>query len=231
MYCSVCGEKMEADAKFCKKCGARLTASTVPNETANISESACANLGTIPAGLLQKSGSAWQTLKEETPENKNLTEIGKLRRAKSNVGFVIAAICAVVLVLALLAGGSDKLVGSWTRVEREGETTPDFTFYSDGACKLRGDYGMGKWKRVDGKLRITSFYGETYVFNYNVNSDKLTLSQGGQKTTYTKTGAAPGSNSGNTVVILLSMIGLMGGGLYGAIMRWDIFSNEDGDSK
>lgn len=230
MYCSVCGAKMAEDMRFCGKCGAKLVAKTVPNKAEVRPESTGAKKQVVPPAAIQKPESAWQILKAESPKTTASVQVSvKPNTSKGTVGFVIAAICAVILLVALVSGSS-SLIGSWTRVEREGEATPDFTFYSDGTCKLRGEYGLGKWKKVDGKLRITTYYGEVYIFNYDINGDEMTLSRGSQKTTYMKTGDTSGSDGGSAALILLSVIGLLGGGLYGAVMRWGVSRDEDNGS-
>ena len=230
MYCPVCGAKMAEDMRFCGKCGAKLVVEALPDKTEEKAKNAHANKQAVPPVAIQKSDSAWQILKAELPQTTTSVQVSvKPKISRGTVGFVIAAISAVILMIAL-ASRSSSLIGSWTRVEREGEATPDFIFYSDGTCKLRGEYGLGNWKKVDGKLRITTFYGEAYFFDYDVDGDELTLSRGTQKTTYMKTGDTSGSGGGNAVLILLSVIGLLGGGLYGAVMRWGVSRDKDDES-
>lgn len=87
---------------------------------------------------------------------------------------IVAFVMVVVLVLSITAcGDQSALVGKWYS---EGSyDTPNFTFYSDGTCKVKGEYGSCKWDIVDSKLKITTFYGEVYVLNYEINGDKLVL--------------------------------------------------------
>lgn len=74
-------------------------------------------------------------------------------------------LCACLMATMLFGCGSKnyekKLAASWYV---EGESTPSFTLYDDGTCKIDNEYGIGTWSVAnDNQLRITNYYGETLV--------------------------------------------------------------------
>ena len=78
---------------------------------------------------------------------------------------ILERISSAVLVLLLLAGCSgqksleEQMAASWYA---EGESEPSFTLYSDGTCKIAGEYGSGTWAVVNEKtFKLTNYYGET----------------------------------------------------------------------
>lgn len=55
----------------------------------------------------------------------------------------------------------EELVGSWYE---EGSSTPTFTLYSDGTCKIDNEYGTGTWSVVnENLLKLTNYYGESNI--------------------------------------------------------------------
>lgn len=88
----------------------------------------------------------------------------------------------MLLLISVLAGcgGSGyekKLVGSWYT---KGYSDADFTFYSDGTCEVRNEYGTGRWSIMDGNvLKIIDFYGETETADIvSLEDGCLTLNRG-----------------------------------------------------
>ena len=91
---------------------------------------------------------------------------------------VIVLICIMLLLLALAGcGAKSALVGKWYYGD-----TLCFTFYSDGTCKVRGEYGLCEWDIVDGELKIVTVYKESVSADYEVSGNKLTING----TTFTK---------------------------------------------
>ena len=76
----------------------------------------------------------------------------------------VAFISGCLMILVLLAGcgkpSYEKLLeGTWYL---EGSSSSQFELYSDGTCKITGEYGTGEWSVVnDDQLKLTNFYGET----------------------------------------------------------------------
>lgn len=88
---------------------------------------------------------------------KNITRRGFLQ---------LAAAAALVCAAAPLTGcgkNVKKLVlGDWYMDWSE---SPIYSIYDDGTCKLRGDYGLGRWSLVNkDRLNISGFYGETETY-------------------------------------------------------------------
>lgn len=83
-----------------------------------------------------------------------------------------------LLVLTLLismtacGGEENNLVGEWYV---DGYNVVGFTFYSDGTCKIRGEYGTCTWDIVDGKLSITTANSKIYTAEYELSGDKLII--------------------------------------------------------
>ncbi len=76
----------------------------------------------------------------------------------------------VLLSICLTACGKsmeDQLADSWypnghAVSQQDGGKGPAFTLYSDGTCKIAGEYGTGHWSVVnDNQLKLTNYYGES----------------------------------------------------------------------
>lgn len=96
----------------------------------------------------------------------------EILKTKKSIAIIV---CVVALILILALSGSEKkeLVGEWYL---DGTNTWYFTFYSDGTCKVRNEYGTCKWDIIDGKFRITTFYGQTAeTEKYSITGKKFTL--------------------------------------------------------
>lgn len=77
-----------------------------------------------------------------------------------------------------------QLPGEWCL---EGSSTVQFEFFSDGTCTIRGTYGTGRWNFLDGKLKITDFYGETQAVDIVAcNNDNLIIESNGSEVTLVK---------------------------------------------
>ena len=95
-----------------------------------------------------------------------------------NIKRVVALLCVIALLFTLAGcGDKSKLVGEWYY---NGKL--EYTFYSDGTCKIRGQYGTCSWDIVDGKLKVVNVYSQSAAVDYTISGDKLII--GG--TTYTR---------------------------------------------
>lgn len=86
---------------------------------------------------------------------------------------VLGAVVLVVtyIVAMLFAPGPESgLVGEWYLNDKL-----FFTFYSDGTCKVRGEYGTCQWDVVDEQLKIINVYAQTYASDYTLNGNKLVI--------------------------------------------------------
>ena len=91
---------------------------------------------------------------------------------------VIAILCVAVVIVLMLPNlldafkGEGSFVGSWSR---EGYSGAYYTFYSDGTCEVRGEYGTCQWSLVDGKLKIINYYGQTDAYDYEWQGFNLVI--------------------------------------------------------
>lgn len=87
----------------------------------------------------------------------------------------VVIVCCVAISLLGNGGGTNKeklLLGDWYW---EGDDRVSFTLYDDGSCKVRNDYGLGKWSVVnDDRLNVSTFYGETMTLKI-VKIDKKSM--------------------------------------------------------
>ena len=82
----------------------------------------------------------------------------------------VAVFIAIYLVGMLAQGGHSGFVGEWYWGDKL-----CFTFYSDGTCKVRGEYGTCQWDVVDGKLKRINVYSQTYATDYTLAGNKLII--------------------------------------------------------
>lgn len=89
--------------------------------------------------------------------------------------FVIAFVLVLIFTMAGCSREKKALAGDWYL---EGTDTWYVTFYSDGTCKVRGEYGTCKWDIIDGKFRLTNFYGQMEeTEEYSISKTKLVLGE------------------------------------------------------
>lgn len=159
MYCGKCGTKVKGSDQYCPKCGNKLQEDPASPSTPVVID--LWSLLTIPIlWLIHKLS---DLLKK--PNTKTIIKIS-------------AACLAVVLLIVLLgnaAGGyNKKLLGTWYL---EGNSSPKFTLYDDGSCKIANSYGKGTWS-VSNKdqVSISDFYGDETIFTIvSVNNQKLVV--------------------------------------------------------
>lgn len=89
----------------------------------------------------------------------------------------------VLLVLTFVSCGKEEpyeqiLLGTWYY---EGDSSPTLTLYSDGTCKINGEYGTGKWSIVNNNvLKLTNYYGESQTATIlEVTGDSFIIEDGG----------------------------------------------------
>lgn len=82
----------------------------------------------------------------------------------------VAVFIAIYLVALFTQGGKADFVGEWYLGDKL-----YFTFYSDGTCKVRGEYGTCQWDIVDGKLKIINVYSQTFATDYTLEGNKLII--------------------------------------------------------
>lgn len=94
---------------------------------------------------------------------------------------ITAAVLVITIVVLLCACSSpeDELVGKWYIEDND---VLYFTFFSDGTCKVYGEYGTCKWSVTDGLLKIINFYGQTTTYEYSAEGDSLTIDYRGNIT-------------------------------------------------
>ncbi len=92
---------------------------------------------------------------------------------------LLMALCVLMTAVMLCGCGGieSKLVGSWGV---EAASSPDFTLYSDGTCKISNEYGTGHWSVVNGNvLKLTDFYGQSETMEIkSVDGNTLEFSNG-----------------------------------------------------
>lgn len=86
----------------------------------------------------------------------------------------VAMVCLLAICISLVGCNADKnaLVGKWYLEDYD---VLYATFYSDGTCELRGEYGTCQWDIVDGQLKIVNVYKQTYASDYELNGDTLVI--------------------------------------------------------
>ncbi len=107
----------------------------------------------------------------------------------------IISVCMTVLVMLLAIAGCGKkesLVGKWTYTDEVTEATETMELFSDGTGILAADEISQslEWAIVDGKLKIevdTGIFGKVpMVVDYELDGDKLMLTNEGETITYMK---------------------------------------------
>lgn len=124
--------------------------------------------------IWDKSQIMVQEKKENKPEWKGpLFEKGNIRQA-----FVVLVTLCLATSLGLLVPVvirsllPNAIVGSWYE---KGGNTPYITFHSNDTCEIKGYYGTNKWDVEDGKLIITTVYGETLTCIYEWDGNDLII--------------------------------------------------------
>lgn len=96
-----------------------------------------------------------------------------------------AAVVLIVLCLAVSAELTiptmlrnllhNSIVDSWYIEGAEKGDSPSITFYKDNTCDIDGLYGTNQWDIEDGKLLITTFYGERTECSYEWEGNNLII--------------------------------------------------------
>lgn len=162
MYCGHCGLKVEEQAKFCPKCGNKLTEKT-NQSVANIKGPSLWDLIAIPfIWILHKIHKMFKR-----PELKTAIKI-------------CASTLVVILLVALIgntAGGyNKKVLGEWYE---EGSSMLEFALYDDGSCKVGNSLQKGEWSIVNkDQLHISTHWGQNRIFTIvSTGGGKLVLAQ------------------------------------------------------
>ncbi len=106
-------------------------------------------------------------IEEQQPEWMKVVEnIKRIMIQNRNIVIGVVAVAFVVIVLALVLGGSkkSKMCDTWYTYE-DGEYEEYFTLYKDGMCEGDGIFESAHWTLTDGnKFTVIGVWGDHYIY-------------------------------------------------------------------